>query len=284
QAILLGIFIYWGWDTCLALAEETKNLRRTPGLVVLLSTTILLITYFGINVLTMMYAGIGDKGQGLGNPDIAEDVFYDLRVDALGVWGWILILAVAVSALSTCQTTILPTASGTLSMGVYKAIPTRFAVVNERCPTPTYSTIFAETASLIFYVGMTIISYNILQDTIESTSLAVAMYYAITSFACIWYLRKNLFDTGRNVVMRFLFPLIGGIMMTIVFVLSCVFMLDPDYGETTIWGVSGTFVMGVGALALGVVVMYIWSKFPGAKEYFAGESLNEDTPVLVPEP
>src|SRR5699024_8777887 len=74
---------------------------------------------------------IGDKGQGLGNPDIAEDVFYDLRVDALGEWGWILILAVAVSALSTCQTTILPTARGTLSMGVYKALPKRFAVRSE---------------------------------------------------------------------------------------------------------------------------------------------------------
>src|SRR5699024_2542802 len=199
-------------------------------------------------------------------------------------WGWILILAVAVSALSTCQTTILPTARGTLSMGVYKALPKRFAVVNERFQTPTYSTIFTGTASLIFYVGMTIISYNILQDTIESTSLAVAMYYAITSFACIWYFRKNLFDTGRNFVMRFLLPLIGGIMMTIVFVLSCVFMLYPDYVEFTICGVCGSFVMVVGDLALGVFFMYICSKFPVAKEYFAGESLNEDTPVLVPEP
>src|SRR5690625_6460076 len=108
QPILLGIFSYWGCDTCLALAEEPKNPRRTPGLAALLSTTILLITYIGISVLTMKYAGIGDTGRGLSNPDIAEDVFYDLRVDALGEWGWILILAVAVSALSTCQTTILP--------------------------------------------------------------------------------------------------------------------------------------------------------------------------------
>src|SRR5699024_7244235 len=173
--------------------------------------------------------------------------------------------AVAVSALSTCQTTILPTARGTLSMGVYKALPKRFAVVNERFQTPTYSTIFTGTASLIFYVGMTIISYNILQDTIESTSLAVAMYYAITSFACIWYFRKNLFDTVRNFIMLFLLSLIVGITMAIVFALSCVFMLDTGIGEITIWVVSGTFVMCVGARALGVVVMYIWSKFPDAK-------------------
>src|SRR5699024_10798285 len=131
----------------------------------------------------------------------------------------------------------LPTAPGTLSMCANKALPKRHAVVTERLQTPTYSTIFTGTASLIFYCGMTIITYNALQDAIVCTSLAVAMYYAITSFACIWYFRKNLFDTGRNFIMRFLLPLIGGIMMTIVFVLSCVFMLDPDYGETTIWGV-----------------------------------------------
>src|SRR5699024_11965432 len=111
---------------------------------------------------------------------------------------------------------------------------------------------------------------------IESPYQAVAMHYAITSFACIWSFRKNPFDTGRNFVMRFLLPLIAGIMMTIVFVLSCVFMLDPDYGETTIWGVSGTFVMGVGALALGVVIRNIWSIFPGAQEYVADHSINED--------
>src|SRR5699024_11653287 len=125
-------------------------------------------------------------------------VFYDLRVDALGEWGWILILAVAVSALSTCQTTILPTARGTLSMGVYKALPKRLAVVNERFQTPTYSTILTGTASLIFFVGMTIITYNILQDTTESTALPVAMYCALASRACIWFFRTNLCDTWRN--------------------------------------------------------------------------------------
>ncbi len=57
QAILIGIFIYWGWDTCLSLAEETKNPRKTPGRAALLSTVTLLITYVGMTILTMMYAG-----------------------------------------------------------------------------------------------------------------------------------------------------------------------------------------------------------------------------------
>src|SRR5699024_8817061 len=200
-----------------------------------------LVTYIGITVLTMMFAGIGDTGKGLGNPDGADDVFFALRLDAMGSWGWLLVLAVAVSALATCQTTILPTARGTLSMGVYGALPKRFGVVNQAFKTPAYSTLFTGSASLVFYVGMTIISGDILADTIESTSLAVALYYAITSFACIWYFRSTLTQSVRNLFFRLLMPLVGGLMMSAVFIYSAISMLDPEYGTTTILGISGTF-------------------------------------------
>jgi amino acid transporter len=283
QAVLIAIFIYWGWDTCLALAEETKNPRTTPGFAALLSTVMLLVTYIGITVLAMLFAGVGTEGKGLANPDGAEDVFFALRTDALGSWGWLLVFAVAVSALATCQTTILPTARGTLAMGVYGALPKRFAVINTLFKTPSYSTVFTGAASLVFYVGMTIISGDILADTIESTSLAVAMYYAITSYACIWWFRSSLFSSARNLLLRFILPLVGGLMMAGVFLFSAVSMLDPEYGTTTVLGISGTFVMGVGSLAAGVVVMAVWSRMPAARDFFEGRSLNKDTPVLVPE-
>jgi hypothetical protein len=130
---------------------------------------------------------------------------------------------------------------------------------------------------------MTIISGDILADTIESTSLAVAMYYAITSFACIWWFRSSLFSSARNLLLRFILPLVGGLMMAGVFLFSAVSMLDPEYGTTTVLGISGTFVMGVGSLAAGVVVMAVWSRMPAARDFFEGRSLNKDTPVLVPE-
>jgi amino acid transporter len=31
EAVLLALFIYWGWDSCLALNEETKDPKRIPG-------------------------------------------------------------------------------------------------------------------------------------------------------------------------------------------------------------------------------------------------------------
>ena len=82
---------------------------------------------------------------------------------------------------------------------------------------------------------------------------------------------------------KFLLPLLGALMLTYAFVQSAIDMFDVDYGYTVLLGVGGTFVMGIGALAFGVVLMFLWFFFPRAKPFFRGESLNRDTPVLVPE-
>ncbi len=68
EAVLLALFIYWGWDTCLALNEETKDPKRIPGRAALLTTVILLGTYVTVTVAAMMYAGVGEDGAGLANP------------------------------------------------------------------------------------------------------------------------------------------------------------------------------------------------------------------------
>jgi len=283
EAVLLALFIYWGWDTCLALNEETKDPQRTPGRAAILSTLILLVTYVGVTVAAMSYAGLGDTGLGLGNEANAQDVFFALKDVLLGPVGILLVIAVMVSAVSSTQTTILPTARGTLAMAVYKALPKRFGTVHPKYKTPAFSTIVMGIVSTVFYVGMTIISEDFLSDTILSLGLAIAFYYAITGFSCVWFFRKTLFSSFRNVILRFCFPLLGALMLTAAFVLSAIDMFDPDYGYTVIFGIGGVFVIGIGALAIGVVLMIVWSFFRGSRPFFRGESLNEETEVLVPD-
>ena len=283
QAILLALFIYWGWDTCLALNEETRNPRTTPGLAALLSTVILLVTYVSVTVVAMMYAGIGDTGTGLANPDHSDDVFYMLKDAALGPFGWFLVLAVAVSALSSTQTTILPTSRGTFAMAVYRALPDRFAEVHPVHKTPSFSTAAVGVVSILFYVGMGLISNDLLADSVLSTGLAIAFFYAITGFACVVYFRDSLFDSPRNFFFRFLFPLLGALAMTVAFTASAIDMFAPDYGSSSFAGVGGTFIIGIGSLAIGLVLMYAWSLSPRAKEFFEKKTLNMQTKVLVPE-
>ncbi len=283
EAVLLALFIYWGWDTCLALNEETKDPKRIPGLAALLTCVLLLVTYVSVTVAAMMYAGLGDTGTGLGNEANADDVFIAIKDGMLGPIGWVLVVAVLISAVSSTQTTILPTARGTLSMGVYRALPERFKHVHPKYKTPSFSTLVMGIVASAYYIGMTFISDNILQDSILSLGLAIAFYYAVTGYACVWYFRKDLFTSGRNILYRFVLPLLGALMLTYAFVQSAIDMYDVDYGYTVLLGIGGTFVVGVGALAIGVVLMFLWFLFPRSKPFFRGESLNRDTPVLVPD-
>jgi amino acid transporter len=248
-----------------------------------LTTVILLVTYVGVAVAAMAYAGLGTEGLGLGNEGNADDVFYALKDAVFGPWAWLLVAAVMISAVSSTQTTILPTARGTLAMAVYTALPRRFARVHPRFQTPSFSTFVMGVVAVAFYVGMTFVSENILNDTILSLGLAIAFYYAITGYACVWYFRRDLFTSWRNAWMRFVFPLLGALLLTAAFVFSVIDMIDPDYGYTVIWGVGGVFVVGVGSLLVGVLLMVVWSFFPGARAFFRGESLNRQTPVLVPD-
>jgi amino acid transporter len=283
EGVLLALFIYWGWDTCLALNEETKNPRKTPGRAALSSIVILIILYVGVSIAVMMFAGFGDTGFGLTNEANLDDVFSVLGGVLFGPWGWFLLLGVMLSAASSTQTTILPTARGTLSMAVYRALPAKFAELHPKFKTPWFSTTLMGVTAIIYYVAMSIISEDVLADSLTSMGLAVALYYAITSFACVWYFRDTLRDSARNLWMRGILPALGGLLLGYAFVQSCIDMWSTDYSETVLLGVGGAFVIGVGALFLGFVLMSIWWLRPNSRVFFRGESLNRDTPVLVPD-
>jgi hypothetical protein len=61
-------------------------------------------------------------------------------------------------------------------------------------------------------------------------------------------------------------PLLGALMMAAAFVLSAVDMLNPAYGSTVFLGVGGTFLIGVGALLLGVGLMALWYASAGRRK------------------
>src|SRR5690606_13429706 len=83
-ATLIAVFIYWGWDTAVAVNEETENPEKTPGRAAIISTVLLLVTYATVSVATVAFAGTSDTGLGLANPDNADDVFGALGPTVFG--------------------------------------------------------------------------------------------------------------------------------------------------------------------------------------------------------
>ena len=115
-----------------------------------------------------------------------------------------------------------------------------------------------------------------------SLGLAVAFYYGVTAYACVWYFRRTLFTSARNLFFRGIFPLLGALAMTWAFIQSATDMIAPDYGYTAFGPLGGVFVLGVGMLVLGIPLMLACFAF-GTKRFFRGETLNACTEVKVPD-
>ncbi|HEY5833385.1 APC family permease [Streptomyces sp.] len=270
KGMLAGVFIYWGWDTAVAVNEETVDRDRTPGRAAVISTVVLLLVYGVVTVSAQAFAGVGDTGIGLGNPDNADDVLSNLGSEVFGTGGWgsfatkLLILMVLTSAAASTQTTILPTARTTLSMASYKAIPDRFARIHPRFLTPTWSTVGMGLASIAFYVVLTRVSENVLADSIGSVGLMIAFYYGLTGFACVWYYRKVLTRSPHDLFFKGIVPGLGGLLLLYFFVHACRVYSAADYGSTSWtlpvpphWRLGGVLVTGIGALLLGGVLMLV---------------------------
>jgi amino acid transporter len=269
---LLALFIYWGWDTCLAVNEETENPSTTPGRGAVISAFVLVAIYVSVALLVMMYASVGTEGIGLGNEANQDDVFLAMKDVVLGPWGWLIVVAVLASVLSSTQTTILPTARGTLSMGVHGALPAKFGEVHPKNQTPGFSTQVMGGAAIAYYVAMSFLSENLLSDSISAISLFIAFYYALTGFACFWFFRDTLRQSARNLWFRGILPLVGALLLTAAFFISAVQMWDPAYGDTQIFGVGGAFISGVLLLVLGVVLAVVCRFMPSTRGYFVGKA------------
>jgi amino acid transporter len=279
----LSIFMYWGWDACLTANEETSGSSRTPGRAALVAMVVLVGSYLATGIAAQMIVGSGDQGLGLANPDTSDNVFAALAGPVMGpVLGVALFVAVLASAAASLQTTFIPVARTVLAMAAYEALPASYAQVHPRYRTPGRATVTAGVATGVFYTVMTLVSEHVLVDTIYALGLMICFYYALTAFACAWYFRADLLKSGRDLVFKGVFPVLGGVLLAAVFAKTLADMWDPAYGSgSSVFGVGSVFVIGVGLLALGVVIMSVMRRRSPA--FFRGEVLTKSTPALVAE-
>jgi amino acid transporter len=276
-----SIFAFWGWDTCLTVNEESKGSTKTPGRAALLTVLSILLTYLIVSIAAVMFAGVGTDEYGLGNEKIAHNVFGALAEPVLGnPWHTLLYLAVLASSVASLITTFLPSSRTMLGMATYKALPERFGAIHPRYLTPSYATVAAGVFAGGFYAVMTLLSENALTDTIYSLGIMICFYYGLTAFACIWFFRHELLSGVSSFVFKLVFPLLGGIGLFTVLIVTLHDAASPEYGSgASVFGVGLVLVLGLGLIVLGLVLMMVWRSVQ--PDFFRGETLRQDTPVVV---
>ena len=243
SALLIGVFIYWGWESAVNLTEETRDSARAPGLAAIVSTVILLVTYVGVATAVVAFAGLDT----LAEYDDDDAIFAVLGADVLGSpWDKLVLLAVATSAIASTQTTIIPSSRTSFSMGRQSALPRLFAAVHPRFHTPWFSTVVIAGLAIAWYVPLNILSENALYDTISALSLMIAFYYALTGLACVVFYRRELPKSVKNFLFIGVGPLVGAGILGFLFVKSSIDFADPEnsYTGQDVLGLGVPFVIG----------------------------------------
>jgi amino acid transporter len=270
--LLLTIYLFWGWDGGAAVAEEAKGGTRTPKRALMLAVLALLGFYLVTTMALQAFAGVGGTGIGLGNGN-NSDVLGVVSRAAVGNWfGTLMDLAVLTSAAACLTAAIVPTARSVLSMGAYRAVPSLFARVDGRTGSPVAATIAVGAGIAGVLVVLTLISSNVLSDAIGAIVLLVAFYYTLLGLAALWAFRKRAVRSVTGLVRLAVIPLIGTAVLAWAFQRNLRSTYAKDYGHTIIFGVGGVFVIGMGALVLGVLLLALWNL--RAPAFFRGETFE----------
>jgi amino acid transporter len=252
--MLLAVFIYWGWDTTATVNEETKDSTEAPGRATVVSTLILLGIYLIVAIAAQAYAGTRELTHN------ADDVLSVLGKDVFGSpLDKILIIAVLSSAAASTQTTILPTARTTLSMARHKALPSGLGAVHPRYLTPHVSTILMGAASIIWYVGLTILSEDILFDSLTALGLMISFYIGLTGFATAIYYRRELFRSVKNFFFVGVGPTLGGVILFYLLIKNSIDLADPANSSSgnSWFGLGPPLVIAIFFLGLGLILMLL---------------------------
>ncbi|MDI9886243.1 APC family permease [Streptomyces sp. HNM0645] len=252
--LLLGVFMYWGWESAVNLTEEVKNSASAPGRAGIWSTVVLLGTYLSVTIAVVAFAGPAYLAE---NAAEEEFVFASLARQVLGGWDWLVLLAVSTSALASTQTTIIPASRTGLSMARRGALPAALARIHPRFRTPHVSTWAVAVVAVVWYLVVSQISENALLDSLTALSLLIAFYYALTGIACAVYYRRHLTESVRNFLLIGLGPVVGAVLLLWLLVESVIDMSNPanSYSGVSWFGVGPPLVIGIFIVVVGLLIM-----------------------------
>ena len=279
-ALLLAVFIYWGWDSGVAVNEESEDPAEGPGKAAVVSTILLVLIYVVVSAASQSFHGVGF----LTNEANQEDVLNALGTGVLGEpLNKLLIIAVLTSASASTQTTILPTARTTLSMAHWKAVTSLLSRVHKRYLTPTVSTLGFGLLAITITVVLLLLSSSVLEDSLVSIGFPICFYYGFTGVACGFYYRRELKRGVRQFLLLGLGPMVGGLMLFGIGIKAAFY-----YGHTAnvsskpILGITLPLWMGIGGMLLGAIVMLISRPF--FREYFSRQTETAPPDVLEQPP
>ena len=111
--------------------------------------------------------------------------------------------------------------------------------------------------SIVWYVGLKLVSENLFWDAVAALGLMIAFYYGLTGFACAVYYRHQLLKSAKNLLLIGILPVLGGLILTWAFVQSVIDLSDPANSEFGVdwFGLGPPLVITIVFALVGVILM-----------------------------
>jgi hypothetical protein len=77
--------------------------------------------------------------------------------------------------------------------------------------------------------------------------------------------------------LKVILPLLGGVILLVAFVKTAIDNFSPDSSETHPFGIGGVFVLGIGSILFGVVLMIVWNLV--SPSYFQGSTMRDGVAI-----
>jgi len=215
SAFVICGFLYAGWEAPLVLGEESKEAHFNPGRAAILGTLFLTVWY---TFLIVVFQGVASQ------KDIAAH-----GTDFLGYagslllpdpWGRLLSLAVLSAVFATTQMQLSESSRVTFAMARDRLLPYALSAIQRTYRTPWIAALVLGVIpplALIPYLASsaatTAIGYIISAD-----GLLYLLMYGIIAGACVWYYRRLLGKTTRDLFVSGVIPLVGGLINIGIFV------------------------------------------------------------------
>lgn len=264
QGLVLAVFIYWGWDAAFTVNEETKKPEDVAR-----GGLIALFVMLGLFVLaSVAFERTMDQGTLVRNGPQAL-TFLGAKLAGEPVASLPLV-ALLFSAVTSLQSSVIPTARSTLAMGRDQTLGRIWTRIHPRYGSPAVGTVLImaiAAAIALLAVGIPKLNEMIL-TAVNSIGLIVALYYGLTALACAVRFRATP-PRSREYVLAVVVPALSGLLLFALggylaytyATMTHHFAAHPD---------NGWFLLLIPALIVGSgLLVAAWAKWGRRSPYFA---------------
>jgi amino acid transporter len=243
---LVAAFYYWGWDVSSNLGEETEDGADVSGAGGIIGVIVCFVLFELFTIVMNMDlsqsaminqtgANLQGLGQLVGNSFCAK----------------LAIIALMLSTIATLETTLIQVTRSLFSMSREVTLPPAFGRLHSEWNTPVFATCVIVAISLVLFIASNFAGGigKILSDGEYAIDIQICIYYALAGFAAVIGFHRYALKSAKNLLLMFLFPLLGGGFMLYVLI------------EALTSGALSSIeiILGFGGMALGIIPIIYYS-------------------------